>query len=81
MKRHWVTVHGHRGLENKHWRAVNLQVFIRGNNIRYFIVTPKEQGCERQDLNTASEEARSEAIDRLTSFDLGHRHDVDESVS
>lgn len=43
MKRHWATTHEEMGLEGTHWRAVKLQTFFRGNNMRYFIVTPRQQ--------------------------------------
>ena len=42
MKRHWVTYHDAHGTEGTDWRSVKLQTFFRGNNLRYFIVTPEQ---------------------------------------
>ena len=59
MKRHWVTVHERRGIEGKHWRPVQLQTFFRGNNLRYFIVTPGERTRQSRGLATSNKQADS----------------------
>ena len=57
MKRHWVTVHERRGIEGKHWRPVKLQTFFRGNNLRYFIVTPGERTHQSRGRVTSNKQA------------------------
>ena len=57
MKRHWVTVHERRGIEGKHWRPVQLQTFFRGNNLRYFIVTPGERTRQSRGHATSNKQA------------------------
>lgn len=59
MKRHWVTVHERRGIEGKHWRSVQLQTFFRGNNLRYFIVTPGERTRQSRGQATVNKQADS----------------------
>ena len=59
MKRHWVTVHERRGIEGKHWRPVKLQTFFRGNNLRYFIVTPGERTLQLRGQATFNKQADS----------------------
>jgi hypothetical protein len=64
MKSHWATAHRDVvGSASSQWRPVSLQTFFRGNQLRYFIVSP-QQPCEPQ--QEPSPESLSEPDSRMS---------------
>lgn len=58
MKNHWATSHKDGGGSGcARWRSVALQTFFRGNQLKYFIVSPP---CALQSTSAQSSEAQSE---------------------
>jgi hypothetical protein len=65
MKSHWATAHRDVvGSASSQWRPVTLQTFFRGNQLRYFIVSPQHP-CEAPQKET-SPESQSEPESRVS---------------
>ncbi|PMD12379.1 hypothetical protein NA56DRAFT_652540 [Hyaloscypha hepaticicola] len=56
MKSHWATAHRDVvGSASSQWRIVTLQTFFRGNQLRYFIVSPQHPHEPQQEPSPASQ--------------------------
>jgi hypothetical protein len=65
MKRHWATVHSNVAADAAQWRAVYLQTFFRGNQLRYFIVCRNSAAASQPGRNSTLDIKTILTIDKL----------------
>lgn len=67
MKSHWATAHRDIvGSASSQWRPVTLQTFFRGNQLRYFIVSPQHPREPQQEPSPASQSEPESRISETT---------------
>jgi hypothetical protein len=65
MKRHWATLHSNVAADAAQWRAVDLQTFFRGNQLRYFIVCRNSSAASEPGPNSMLDIQTILAMDKL----------------